>query len=550
MTTIADKLTAIAEAKEAIKVAIEAKGVEVAEAPLSQYPAKIESIQAGGGGKKLRPRQLSFNGYPDTDIDFSLIDYSLLTSLSYFLAYTNYEELELRDIDAPVATSINGMFNTMQSLRKLTLININVPEASSSAEILNNSRAVEQLLFQNCNFGAVTLTLNRVASSSTPGKIQTVLLDNVICGELALSSAFAYCTALSSFKVVNSNLASSSVSGAFEQCRALEEVDISGVDLSEVRNANRFFYGCKNLKTIRWGIFIGANCTSIKEMFYNCSSLEEFAFPDNLPALTNIFQLFYNCTSIKKIDLAKLDTSNITEASGAFSLCNALTEIIGIEDIDVSKMTLLPSFYYCSSLTNLDLHKWQPVSATNIDSLFQDCYKLTSLNLNGWSFPAATTANSTFSMCGASSQGTLDLNIDGWDFAGITSMSQTFYNCGVQSLKIKRSSADKNLNMSATIYNCIYLITLDMSEFTLENVSISSFLKGCSNIENLKINVVASLYLGEQTKLTHDSLMYIINNAKDLAGGTTQTLTLGSTNLAKLTDDEKAIIIAKNWTLA
>ncbi len=549
MTTIADKLTAIAEAKEAIKVAIEAKGVEVAEAPLSQYPAKIESIQAGGG-KKLRPMQLSFNGYPDTDIDFSLIDYSLLTSLSYFLAYTNYEELEIRDIDAPVATGINGMFNGMQSLRKLTLININVPEATSSAEILNNSKAVEQLLFQNCNFGTSSLNLSRVASSSAPGKIQTVLLDNVICGSLVLSSAFAYCAALSYFKVVNSNLASSSVSGAFVQCRALEEVDISGVDLSKVRNASRFFYGCKNLKTIRWGIFIGANCTSIKEMFYDCSSLEEFAFPDNLPALTNIYQLFYNCTSIKTIDLAKLDTSNITEAAGAFSLCNALTEIIGIEDIDVSKVTLLPSFYLCSSLTNLDLHKWQPVSATNINSLFQDCYKLTSLNLNGWSFPAATTANSTFSMCGALSNGTLNLNIDGWDFAGITSMSQTFYNCGVQSLKIKRSSADKNLNMSATIYNCSYLITLDMSEFTLENVSISNFLSGCPNIENLKINIVASLYLGGQTKLTHDSLMYIIYNAKDLTGGTAQTLTLGSTNLAKLTDDEKAIIIAKNWTLA
>ncbi len=52
-------------------------------------------------------------------------------------------------------------------------------------------------------------------------------------------------------------------------------------------------------------------------------------------------------------------------------------------------------------------------------------------------------------------------------------------------------------------------------------------------------------------KLTHDSLMSIINALKDYAGsGTTYTCTLGSTNLAKLTDAEKQIATGKGWTLA
>lgn len=52
-------------------------------------------------------------------------------------------------------------------------------------------------------------------------------------------------------------------------------------------------------------------------------------------------------------------------------------------------------------------------------------------------------------------------------------------------------------------------------------------------------------------KLTHDSLMSIINHLKDYSGtGTTRTVTLGATNLAKLTDDEKAIATRKGWTLA
>lgn len=55
------------------------------------------------------------------------------------------------------------------------------------------------------------------------------------------------------------------------------------------------------------------------------------------------------------------------------------------------------------------------------------------------------------------------------------------------------------------------------------------------------------------TKLTHDSLMSIINALKDYSGtGTTHTVTLGSANLSadKLSDAEKAIATQKGWTLA
>ena len=55
------------------------------------------------------------------------------------------------------------------------------------------------------------------------------------------------------------------------------------------------------------------------------------------------------------------------------------------------------------------------------------------------------------------------------------------------------------------------------------------------------------------TKLTHDSLMSIINALKDYSedtSGTTWAITLGTTNLAKLTDAEKVIATQRGWTLA
>lgn len=54
----------------------------------------------------------------------------------------------------------------------------------------------------------------------------------------------------------------------------------------------------------------------------------------------------------------------------------------------------------------------------------------------------------------------------------------------------------------------------------------------------------------QSTKLTHESLMSIINALKDYSGtSTTNTCTLGATNLAKLTDAEKAIATQKGWSL-
>lgn len=62
-----------------------------------------------------------------------------------------------------------------------------------------------------------------------------------------------------------------------------------------------------------------------------------------------------------------------------------------------------------------------------------------------------------------------------------------------------------------------------------------------------------NLNMSWSTLLTHDSLMSAIDCLKDYSGdtsGTAYTLTLGSTNLAKLTAEEQQIAIDKGWTLA
>ena len=63
------------------------------------------------------------------------------------------------------------------------------------------------------------------------------------------------------------------------------------------------------------------------------------------------------------------------------------------------------------------------------------------------------------------------------------------------------------------------------------------------------INFSVSVDFSSQTKLTQESLLSILQQLPEV-DGETQILTLGSTNLAKLSSEQIAIVTNKNWTLA
>lgn len=77
---------------------------------------------------------------------------------------------------------------------------------------------------------------------------------------------------------------------------------------------------------------------------------------------------------------------------------------------------------------------------------------------------------------------------------------------------------------------------------------------GCAALENIIFEGIISktgLDLSDCPKLTRESMLSILNcltNAVGLSG--TWKVTLGATNLAKLSESDKAIATAKGWTLA
>lgn len=103
----------------------------------------------------------------------------------------------------------------------------------------------------------------------------------------------------------------------------------------------------------------------------------------------------------------------------------------------------------------------------------------------------------------------------------------------------------------ATFYACNALHTIARIGVD-ENTRFYRAFIGCYELQNLTVDGVIGqdgFDVGTSTKLTHDSLMSIINALESKTEGT-WTVTLGATNLAKMTDAEKAIATEKGWTLA
>ncbi len=137
--------------------------------------------------------------------------------------------------------------------------------------------------------------------------------------------------------------------------------------------------------------------------------------------------------------------------------------------------------------------------------------------------------------------------------------NEIFYGCtALEEAQIQNN----NIETIGTrvFYNCTSLkkvflpstIIADTSNSLTSTSSSYYIFYNCKALEEVQLGQDwnMSLRLDVSTNLTVDSMVAMFNSLKDLTDDTAKTLTLGSTNLAKLTDEQKAIAINKNWTLA
>ena len=133
-----------------------------------------------------------------------------------------------------------------------------------------------------------------------------------------------------------------------------------------------------------------------------------------------------------------------------------------------------------------------------------------------------------------------------------TSLSSFFLRCAsLTSLSLPAGFGQNATNIIGCFEGCVSLISLGLpTGFGQNATNTGNCFRGCISLVNItgNPNFKVSFSLSDNKKLTHDSLMVVINGLQTVT--TTQTLKLGTTNLAKLTDDEKKVATDKGWTLA
>ena len=135
--------------------------------------------------------------------------------------------------------------------------------------------------------------------------------------------------------------------------------------------------------------------------------------------------------------------------------------------------------------------------------------------------------------------------------ANVMHFDDMFYNC-TSLTTVPQFNTSSLYSANLMLAGCSKLISVPLLDFTNAK-ELRSILLACSELVELGgfTNLSVNLDLSSSRKLTAESILNVINQAKDLSGtGGTAPLTLGSTNIAKLTEDQRAIATSKGWTIA
>lgn len=261
--------------------------------------------------------------------------------------------------------------------------------------------------------------------------------------------------------------------------------------------------------------------TALSYMFDGCINLKVVPLYDIPSGVTTMSYMFRNCDSLTSIPL--FDTSNVQSFTGMFNYCKKLLSVPCFDMSNAKDLAYM--FSECDSLTTVP--HFDTSGVTDMSFMFTNCDSLTT--------------------------------VPHFDTSNVTDMRHMFNNCP-KLTTVPAFDTSNVTNMSAMFQSCTGLTSLP--EFDCTNLTNISELLGYSTMrnltemggfKNLKVSWTSYGSPSYCPNLTHQSLLNILNGLYDFtgngeAGG--KTISLGSTNLAKLTDEEKAISTSKGWILS
>lgn len=239
---------------------------------------------------------------------------------------------------------------------------------------------------------------------------------------------------------------------------------------------------------------------------------------------TSLDYLFEGNTNLTNINVSNWDTSNITSLKGTFASIPNLKSV-DFAEWNVSKVTTFYSLFDDSRKVNtIDVSKWDTSSATNMEWMF--C-RINVTHLDVSNFDTSNVTNMHAMFIGNNSLIQLDVsNFDTSNVLNINTMFAYFDVCeelNINGLKLARCTSMNN--------------TFSHSNFKVIR---------CDGLKFPDIDM-SKIGLNYSKELTVDSIVGLLDALPQSDKG--YSFQIGADNIAKLTDEQKAIATDKGWTL-
>ena len=200
-------------------------------------------------------------------------------------------------------------------------------------------------------------------------------------------------------------------------------VQTSGVDINEYFDTtiDSNSYRAKNYLQKIPNFVITSDVTSLSQVFQNMNVSKEIIITGDVSNVTSVLNMFAGTTNAPTITLKDLDFSNITSLANMFYIqrintfyCstinlgiatsnkltnidnmfynnNHVTQIIGLENINVTNCTQFSYLFYNDyDFTSLDLSSWYPPEyIRGTSGMFAGCSKLMFLDIRNFEFSKA-----------------------------------------------------------------------------------------------------------------------------------------------------------------
>ena len=492
MATIAEQLTSLANTKTAIKDAIVAKGVAVADTdPFSAYAGKIGQI-SGGGETPAEEWQPNPNWWDIKKIleedtrnyagKVGVILYNFNDVSNFTLSPSNMTAVVTSDgafyTYADNGANVSHNWDTTQDkddgrgFKTRWVIYYYTTDTTSDSFSQNSTKFGWEY-----NYIAYLVLRINCSSGNYFCKNQRVLE--------AIDTSAGYVIGGTSFGSFCSN------------CNLLTKLP-DGLDTSNGTDFRSFCSYCYSLTKLPDGLDT-SNGTNFNSFCYNCACLTKLPDGLNTSRGTNFSSFCSYCYSLTKLSDG-LDTSNGTNFNSFCSNCYSLTKLP--DGLNTSRGTNFGSFCsYCYSLTKLP-DGLDTSNGTNFNSFCYNCACLTKLP-DGLNTSRGTNFGASFSYC-----------------YSLTRFPETSMASNTSTITSK---------YSAPFYNSYWIMELPLT---------------------LPSNT--NLWLDSSKRISIESFRYIADHAPDVTA-TPRTLTVGSTNISRINEADPTIITdlnAKGWTVA